>query len=103
MESKWENQGVAPIFIPATLWYALLDDRGQVMEECAAPSAKPADWKPDQAVTVCDSVVFSKTKPGSYALAAGLKRPGIVRPAIRIAIETETSEGWQILGKVQVK
>ncbi|MCX6908732.1 MAG: DUF4832 domain-containing protein [Verrucomicrobia bacterium] len=103
LESKWENQGVAPIFIPAALSYALLDDRGQVVEECAAPSAKPAEWKPDQAVTVCDRVVFSKAKPGSYFLAVGLKRLSFVKPTIRIAIEAETSDGWQILGKVNVK
>lgn len=103
LESKWENQGVAPIFIPAALWYALLDERGNVVEECAAPSAKPAEWKPDQAVVVRDSVMFSKAKPSSYSLAVGLKRPGIVKPAIRIAIETETSAGWQILGKVNVR
>ena len=103
LESKWENQGVAPIFIPAALWYELLDDRGQVVEECAAPSAKPAEWKSDQAVTVSDRVVFSKAKPGSYSLAVGLKRPEFVKPTIRIAIDTETSGGWQILGKVNVK
>ncbi len=103
LESKWENQGVAPIFIPANLCYALLDDRGQMVDECAASSAKPADWKPGQAVVVRDSVMFSKAKPGSYSLAVGLKRPGILKPTIRIAIESETSGGWQILGKVNVK
>ena len=103
VESKWENRGVAPIFIPAALWYALLDDHGQVVDECAAPSAKPAEWKPDQAVVVRDSVIFSKARPGAYSLAVGIKRPGIVKPAIRIAIETETSDGWQILGKVNVR
>ena len=103
VESKWENRGVAPIFIPAALWYALLDDHGQVVDECAAPSAKPADWKPDQSVVVLDRVIFSKAMPGAYSLAVGLKRPGIAKPAIRIAIETETSDGWQILGKVNVR
>jgi hypothetical protein len=74
-----------------------------VVEECAAPSAKPAEWKSDQAVTVSDRVVFSKAKPGSYFLAVGLKRPEFVKPTIRIAIETDTSGGWQILGKVNMK
>jgi len=103
LESKWENQGVAPIFIPANLWYALLDDRGQVVDEYAASSAKPAEWKPGQTVVARDSVMFSKAKPGSYSLAVGLKRPGILKPTIRIAIETETSGGWQVLGKVNVR
>ena len=103
LESKWENQGVAPIFVPAALWYALLDERGNVVDECVAPSAKPAEWKPDQVVAVRDSVMFCKAKPGSYSLAVGLKRPGIAKPAIRIAIETETSAGWQILGKATVR
>ena len=103
LESTWVNQGVAPIFIPAALWYALLDDRGHVVEECAAPSAKPAEWKPDQIVAVRDNVVFSKAMPGAYSLAVGLKRTGFPKPTIRIAIEAENSDGWQILGKVNVR
>lgn len=103
LNSEWLNQGVAPLFLPATLGYALLDEKGQVVDECAASSGKPAAWKPDQVGDVSDRVTFSKAQPGTYSLAIGIMRPGSDKPAIRIAIETESADGWQILGKVTVK
>ena len=103
LESKWENQGVAPIFIPAALWYVLLDDQGEVVDECVATAAKPSAWTPGRAVDVRDRVAFNKARPGTYALAMGLKRPGLTEPTIRVGIDVKSSHGWQLLGKVSVK
>ena len=36
-------------------------------------------------------------------VAGDLERPLIMKPTTRIAIETETSDGWQILEKVNVR
>jgi hypothetical protein len=103
LDSIWENKGVAPIFIPAGLWYALLDGSGHLVDECIASETKLSGWLPDKISEVHDKITFSNAKPGSYSLAVGIKRTGYEKPTIKIAVETETADGWHVLGKVSVK
>ncbi|MBN8217320.1 MAG: DUF4832 domain-containing protein [Spirochaetes bacterium] len=100
---KWENLGVAPMFLPAAVQYALIDGSGRVVAHCAATATKTADLKPALMVDREDRLAFPGAKPGTYSLAVGLVRPGFAEPTVRIAIESKNIGGWQVLGPIQIK
>ncbi|MEI6712288.1 MAG: HYR domain-containing protein [Verrucomicrobiota bacterium] len=103
INAMWENEGVAPIFVPASIAYALLDSAGNAVKSFPAPNSKPSDWKPAKSVISQDTLNFTDVPPGTYSLAVGILTPNQPQPSIKIAIESESRNGWQILGQVQVQ
>ncbi len=99
---RWENTGLAFIFIPCRVIAALLDRDGKVMAKCPVKDSHPEKWAPGKQITEISNLKFT-VPPGSYRLAVGLfsdtTRPN---PDIRLGIEGDTVNNWQVLGNLKV-
>ncbi|OGV59821.1 MAG: hypothetical protein A2X45_14085 [Lentisphaerae bacterium GWF2_50_93] len=100
---KWENKGLAFIFIPCGVAAALVDKDGKVVAKCPATGCHPEKWAPDgKQVSETSSLKFTAPS-GSYRLAIGLfSDPTRPMPDIRLGIEGETVGNWHILGNIDV-
>jgi len=105
IELTIENRGVAPLYEPATLALALLDDGGKVVERQWVPASAidPQQWQPGKHPAQIAAAIFSAAPPGAYHLALGLfadpKQPA---PAYLFANEGSTPDRWLMLGDVWV-
>jgi hypothetical protein len=99
----WENRGVARMFVPTQVSFALLNAKGKVVEVCDATASQPSEWNSDVPVTVADSVQFRQVAEGEYHLAIGIRRPtDKLKPSIKLGNAMETIEGWHVLGPVKL-
>lgn len=102
LQLTWENRGVARLFVPAQVSFALLDAGGAVVEMVDATASCPSEWKSDVPVTVAETLPFRGAPAGAYRLAVGIRRPDDGRaPSIRLGNALERAGGWQVLGPVQ--
>jgi hypothetical protein len=100
----WENRGVAHIFIPAKVSFALISSDGKISHVCDAAASNPASWQPGAQVRIDDKLAFNDVPAGNYVLAVGLRQPqDDLRPSIRIGIQQRTDSGWHELGPVTIK
>lgn len=104
IELKWENWGVAPIYIPAFVRFALISADGTVADVASAQMSKPSAWMPDKPVAVRDTLDFQKASAGEYTLGVGITRsPDATQPEIKLGIDLKTVDGWYILGPVTIQ
>jgi hypothetical protein len=100
-----ENIGVAPLYEPATLAVALLDEAAHVVERVwIKPSdVDPHRWQPGKPASEAVSVTFSKAPPGSYRLALGMfTSENLSGSAYLFANEGSTPGRWLVLDRVWV-
>lgn len=99
-----ENRGLAPITIPASLVFALVNAEGTPAASTPAPDLKLSKIKSDQTLVSRQTLRFQNVAPGDYFFAVGILRPGDGQtPSIRFAIENQNLKGWSLLGPVKVK
>lgn len=103
IDITWENLGVAPILIPASVSLAILSPDGRTLATCPAPSSRPAEWFPSKPAPIRETLSFPEAQRGDYLLAIGILRPGEARPFIRLGIETPIVDGWHVLAPVAVR
>lgn len=104
LQLRWENLGVAPIYIPCFLGVALIDDTGAVASVCFPDGSKPANWKPGTVVNEDVLVNFAPVQVGRYRLALGLfEHLGDIQPTFRLGNDMELVNGWHILTPVVVE
>ena len=100
IDLRWLNDGVAPIYIPAAVALALLDDRGQPVEVVRPAGTSPASWMPGAPLEEKAQALFSHAPPGTYRLAAGLVQGRSTQPTIRLGIAGRIEGNWYPLGPV---
>lgn len=101
---SWLNSGVANIFIPAKVSFALISKDGKIIEVCDAVSSKPELWQPDITVNVDDRLYFDTALAGEYTLAVGIRQPKDgMKPSIKLGNELNTIDGWYELGAISIK
>ncbi len=99
---RWENKGLAPIFIPCQVVAALIDGDGKVVATSPAKGCDPAKWAPGAEVSETASLKLA-APAGPYRLAVGLlSDPKSRNPDIRLGIEGELVDGWHVLGSIVV-
>lgn len=104
IELKWENWGVAPIYIPAIVRFALISADGTIADVASAQMSEPSAWMPDKPMAVRDTIDFQKAAAGEYTLGVGITRsPGDTHPEIKLGIDVKTIDGWYILGPVTIQ
>ena len=94
------NEGVAPFYYPWPVKLAWLDAGGQV----AASTTLKDDirkWLPGP--FAIEAELASPEKAGVYRLALGAEDPWTRKPAIRFANDLPVSNGWTVLGEVEVE
>jgi len=118
--TRWQNVGSAPCYKPCRVAYRLNgpDGRGRVFVARASverwlPGAvplfdeaflkSPPDLPPGKVHTVVENVSIPKDFPeGEYTLAVAVVGETSDEPAIRLAIEGRTADGWYPLSAVRV-
>jgi hypothetical protein len=101
---SWENRGVAHMFVPATVAFALISADGKVAHVCDANASFPGTWKPDVPITVVDRISFRDAPPGPYTLAVGVRRHGDgLTPSIKLGVELRAVNGWYELGPISLR
>jgi len=103
-EFVWRNAGVAPIYVPAHVALALLDEKGQPRARAWLDGCKPASWAPERETAETATAAFAGVPPGPCRLAVGLflSRED-EKPGIRLGIEGGTAEAWYVLAQVVVQ
>jgi hypothetical protein len=97
------NAGVAPIYVPCALAFALIDESGKRVATLRPGGVSPAQWKPDAATPVSVRLEFPSAPPGRYRLALALTRASIdPTPHIRWGTELPEVDGWMVLGNITV-
>jgi hypothetical protein len=103
----WENRGVAYIYVPCRVAFALLDDRSRVVSRAWATGSDPRAWAPGKTVKESLSASFDDLPEGarSSRLAVGLytdPKAGVDQsPAIALGIEGGTPDRWYPLACVE--
>jgi hypothetical protein len=99
----WMNRGVAKMFIPVKVSFALITKDGRISEVCESTMSKPELWNPDVEVTVEDIIQFKSTPSGDYFLAVGILQSNDgMRPSIKLGNKLKTTEGWYELGPIAI-
>lgn len=103
--SWWENKGVSPIYRKYPLALRLRNEDSNIV---LLTDADVRNWMPGD--NLYDGAVFvpGEFPNGEYwlelALVEPLDSPGEpVKPAVKLAIEGRTDDGWYRLGKIQVR
>ncbi len=100
----WRNDGVAPVYVPCALAIALLDDHDAPVEIAWPAGSAPAKWLPDQTTRETAICTFAQAPPGVYRLAFGLvEHDRSTAPFIRLANVQRTSNGWLVVGNVELR
>jgi hypothetical protein len=105
IEVTIENRGVAPLYEPATLAVALLDDSGKVVERqlIPTPTLDVHHLAPGDHPTQIIPVTFTSTSPGKYQLAIGLfTDPQQPSPAYLFASVGSTPDRWLVLNTITI-
>lgn len=101
---QWQNQGVAPVYVPCVVALALLDESGGLVDVCYPADCHPHRWL--EGITEEKAIVqFDRIKSGSnmFPLAIGLvKQVGDREPAFRLGIDIKQVNGWYVLGEVAI-
>jgi hypothetical protein len=98
---SWLNAGVANIFIPARVSFALISKDGEIVEVCDAITSKPELWQPDILQNANDHLLFNVAEPGDYTLAIGIRQPcDGINPSIKLGNDLKMINGWYNLGPI---
>jgi hypothetical protein len=94
----WQNDGVAPVYVPCITYLALLDSHDNVVQKQLIEESRPQNWRPDQISVEHWSGRFTGVSPGSYKMAVGLfLNKSDNDPAYRLGIQGRTADGWYVL------
>jgi hypothetical protein len=103
MEFTWSNDGVAPIYIPAAVAVALLDDAGQIVDIAWPQQSHPGDWHPDRESVEQLTAVFAKAPAGTCRIAIGVvAKAGDRTPIMALANAGRNPGGWYPLASCTV-
>jgi len=103
----WENRGVAHMYVPCRVAFAILDDQARVLARAWAKGADPHAWAPGKPVKESLSATFNglPEKPGLLRLAVGLCTGAAAEaeqpPTVALGIEGGTPDRWYPLASVE--
>jgi hypothetical protein len=95
----WVNSGVAPMYRPYVLALALHSSSRDAVIEIPADIRK---WLPGDAV-VDESVPLPAGTAGEFRIRVALLDPRTHKPAVHLAIEGGTEDGWYDLGPITIR
>lgn len=99
---QWENKGVAPVYLPYEVAFRLVSVSDTVQKNIIRSGIDARKWQPgSSAVNFTDTLGGNNFK-GTCKLQIGLLQPGNHQPAIQLAIEGRTSDGWYDVGKINI-
>ncbi len=102
VELDWLNDGVAPIYLPCRVAFALLDDSGQATQVAVPEGSAPGSWVPGTVRTETYRLAFPAAPAGQYRLAVGIVPPDGTVPLIRLGLRDATPAGWCPLGTASI-
>lgn len=101
---SWLNSGVANLFLPVKVSFALISKEDKIVAVCDATHSKPELWQPDIPVNVDDLLRFNAAPAGDYTLAVGIRQPDDnMKPSIKLGNDLITLDGWYQIGPIAIK
>jgi hypothetical protein len=98
------NRGVAPVYIPCAVAFALLDDRDQRLATVWPDGIAPRQWQPGAAKSETVALDFGAVPAGSYRLACAITaKRDEPQPYIRLGTELPVVDGWYVLGRIALE
>ncbi len=95
----WENKGVAPCYRPYNLTFRLKKDK----EELILPtSANITEWLPGDIIYKDELLVPISASPGTWNVQVAITDQFTKKPCVKLAIEGIESDGWYMLGNVEI-
>ncbi len=101
LNMRWLNRGVAPVYNPYTLSLKIVSTADSTTSYSINTDADLLKWLPGEIDYSTTWSIPGGATPGSYYVRAALTNPG-GKPAIHLAIEGETADGWYQLGKIEI-
>lgn len=98
--SWWENKGVAPVYKEYKLALRL---KNTERTEILLTEADILSWLPGDMIYDDKAFLPHDMPEGEYELQLALVSPLSHKPAIKLAIDVISDEGWYIMGKLKVK
>ncbi|MGL6194606.1 MAG: DUF4832 domain-containing protein [Thermoguttaceae bacterium] len=98
----WLNSGVAPMYVPAKVSFALLDQDKSPAAVIDATNTNLRHLKSDTPCLVKEMIRFDNIPAGRYTLAVGICKESENEPSIKLGIELPQTGNWYELGSVIV-
>lgn len=96
------NRGVAPIYIPCAVAFALLDEHEQRIATVWPEGIAPRNWQPGVATTETVALDFGAVPPGSYRLACAITaKRDEAKPFVWFGTDLPVVDGWYVLGPIR--
>src|SRR4030042_3929858 len=92
VKMEWENVGVAPPYRDNVLSFRLTDSTGKQFFLVTDTSIK--GWLPGNVAAAKRLTLSAEVAPGQSELALAVVDPTTREPAVRLAIEGRTEDGW---------
>jgi hypothetical protein len=99
----WENKGVAPIYQRYPLVFLFQSEEDSTKAYAIETEEDITKWMPGLSSNESKIEIPENITAGNYNIYIGLIGKESKKPAIRLAIEGRTSDGWYQLGNVQFK
>ncbi|MCJ7749698.1 MAG: DUF4832 domain-containing protein [Armatimonadetes bacterium] len=101
VKMEWENVGVAPPYRDNVLSFRLTDSTGKQFFLVTDTSIK--GWLPGNVAAAERLTLCAEVAPGQSELALAVVDATTREPAVRLAIEGRTEDGWYPLSSVEVQ
>jgi len=99
---QWENKGVAPIYNPYTLAVHLVSKRDTSKSYVLPVDTDIRKWLPGSTKLNTAVTIPAEATAGDYNLEIGIVSTITKKPAIQLANEGKTGEGWYKIGQVKI-
>jgi hypothetical protein len=97
---EWDNKGVAPIYLAYDVVIRLSSGDKKFLLNT---DADPRKWFPGTTTMTSRLKLPAKLTTGNYEVDIALVKPGGSDPAIQLAIEGKTPDGWYRVGQLYIK
>ena len=100
---NWQNKGVAPVYNPYNLVLHLVSKKDSSKMYVLPIDADVRKWLPGNTKLTTSVSLPKEAEAGDYNLQLGLLSPATNKPAIQLAIEGKTADGWYQLGEIKIE
>ena len=99
---RWENKGVAPVYNAYNLAIHLVFKKNTAKNFTISTDANVKKWLPGNTSVNTVIPIPDKVEPGEYDIEIGIVAQATKKPAIQLAIQGKTEEGWYKMGKINI-
>jgi len=100
---QWQNVGVAPVYNPYDLAIHLVSTKDSAKSFTLPLDEDVRKWMPGLTGINTSIMVPKDVAAGEYEMQVGIVAPATTTPAIQLAVQGKTGEGWYKMGQVVIE